>query len=271
MGRPKHYTINEGYFNAPMNERQAYLLGLLFSDGHLNYKRGQLEYVCKSDDEELVYFIKKEFQSTHPIKPYVVNNRIYKKYSISSAKLIRDVIDKFNLPLSNKSKNNLHLPKLDIQFMPHFLRGIFDGDGSIWDGGGTPAASFTGSECLLTEIKEILKPLDVHFVLRYRYGRKNKNSCMLETHGSLQVDRLGKYLYAESSVFLKRKKQKFDQCSDMAAKFKNKQFNYNGNEERIKQLYVGGMRQFEIAKNLNLVFSSVRACVQRLRKRNEVV
>ena len=47
MSRPKIYNINEDYFNDPVNPNQLYVLGLIISDGHLNYKWGLLQYACK--------------------------------------------------------------------------------------------------------------------------------------------------------------------------------------------------------------------------------
>jgi intein/homing endonuclease len=129
MARPKTYQINEEYFNSPLTERGAYLLGLIMSDGHLNYDYGYFQYVCSKRDISILEFIKTELESTHPIKK---SREVYVRYSITNKQLVRNIINKYSLPHSNKSQNNINIPhQLNATLIPHFLRGFFDGDGSI--------------------------------------------------------------------------------------------------------------------------------------------
>ena len=126
MGRPKTYKINEEYFNSPLTERGAYLLGLIMSDGHLNYNRGRFEYCCSKKDICIPEFIRCELKSTHPIKEITIHGSLYVRYSVSSIKLIRRIIDKYSLPYSNKSENNIEIPSIDDSYVSHFLRGFFE-------------------------------------------------------------------------------------------------------------------------------------------------
>jgi intein/homing endonuclease len=267
MGRPKTYSINEQYFRQNIDERQAYLLGLILSDGHLNYKRGRFQYTCRKDDIELIEFIKKTLKSTHPIK--IKKN--YAHYSISNIKLVQYLINNFNLPHSNKSINNLLIPKnIPANMISHFLRGVFDGDGSIWYGD-TYRAGYTGGEIFLKEIQSILAKDGINSDFKYRYSKNNKNSCQITINGTFNVNKFKNLLYNDATFFLKRKKEKFDLCTNRADRLKNYYFKYNGMEEKIKQLYLDGNTQSKIAKQLGLVYSSVRACIQRLRQKSLII
>lgn len=274
MGRPKTYTINEEYFNTPLTERKAYLLGLILSDGHLNYQRGCFQYACKKDDVELIYFIKEELGSSHPIKEYKVKRKFYVRYNVTNKKLVTSLIDAFNLPKLNKSQNNLSIPKkIPADLIPHFLRGMFDGDGSIWrHKNDSFCFSYTGGYNMMKEIKKtITDSVNISLSpIRFRYGKNNKNSCSVGTKGTLKVSMFGDFIYKDSSCFLKRKREKFDMCKCLAEKTRLYRYDLNGNEQKIKRLYLNGIIQKEIASQLNLVYSSVRCCVQRLRKSDEI-
>jgi hypothetical protein len=270
MSRPKTYCINEAYFTTPISQKQAYFLGLIISDGHLNYNRGVFQYACAFRDASLIDFIRTELGSSHPIKTYVIKNRTYVRYGITNKKLVRSLIEKWNLPKLNKSKNNVDIPDLPPKFLSHFLRGFFDGDGSVWFGGGTYRAGFTGGEKMMRAIQSILLSQHIPSYLSYRYSKSNKNSCQLTINGTLHVQSLGKFLYNEANFYLERKHEKFDACFAQANITKNRRYSSNGIEDKIKMLYLNGVPQAEIAKQNNLVPSSVRACVQRLRRRGIV-
>ena len=272
MGRPKTYQINENYFDAILTERGAYLLGLIMSDGHLNYDRGRFEYCCSARDISLIGFIRDEIKSTHPIKEVIINNTTYVRYGISNKRLVRNIIDKYSLPHSNKSKNNIDIPRqLPDNLVSHFLRGFFDGDGSIWFGGGTYRASYTGGEKMVKSIQSVLDKIGVPSYFSYRYSEKNKNSCSISINGTLNVERLGIYLYKGATCFLERKRRRFMECNAQAEYVNARSFRLSGNENKTKELYMTGVSQAEIAKNLGLPPSSVRCCVQRLRRQNQLV
>lgn len=275
MGRPKIYTINEEYFNTPLNEKKSYLIGLILSDGHLNYDKGYLQYACKKDDIELIEFIKKELNSSHPIKEYQIKNNWYVRYSITNKKLIKSLIDNYNLPKFNKSQNNLSIPKnISNNLLHHFLRGLFDGDGSIWTNRNKEdyCFSYTGGENLMVELKSIFyNVLNHNGYISYKYSKNNKNSCNLTYHGNLIVNKFFDYLYKDATCYLKRKYEKFQKCKITAEITINNRFNLNGNENKIKELYLTGFSQKEISDKLKLIYSSVRCCIQRLRKNKEII
>lgn len=271
MGRLKKYQINDEYFNSFISERESYLLGLIMSDGHVSNKTGRFEYTCSVRDISIIEFIKNELKSTHPIKRVSIKNIEYARYVIANKKMVQNIIKKYSLPYSNKSKNNIRIPSvLPADCVSHFLRGFFDGDGSIWFDGKTYRASFTGGEKMMKSIRLILDELKINSSFSYRYSEENKNSCNLVINGTLNVDKFGEFMYQNSFSCLERKLNKFIDCKVKAECFRNKMFSMNGNENKIKRLYEKGVSQIIIANKLELVPSSVRCCVQRLRLKNKI-
>ena len=276
MGRPKTYQIDESVYDRPLTEQSAYVLGLLLSDGHLSYRRGAIQYACKTSDESLIGKILECLSSTHPIKRYTINKRSYSRISISNIRLCRRIIDTFDLPKSNKSMNNLHIPtNISAELMPNFLRGYFDGDGSIWKtkSGKTVRflASYTGGEGMMMDIQKILSTLGISTRLSYKYGKSNKNSCSITVGSHDNVCALGKYLYNDAYTFLERKRELFKECQEHVQRSNAFYLKSNGSEEKIKILYIGGKTQKAISDELRIPFSTVRCCVQRLRKNGVVV
>jgi len=272
-GRPKTYDINEEYFNNPLTNIGAYFLGLIISDGHLNYKRGVFQYACKIDDVELIRFIKSELHSTHPIKEYKIKKKWYVRYNITNKKLVSSLIEKYNLPHSNKSENNVDIPNISEGLISHFLRGLFDGDGSIWKSKNESsyAMSYTGGEKMMLSIQNILNTFNIKSRISYKYGLQNKNSCNIGFNGNLKVSKFLDFLYKDADFYLKRKHDRYVECKKLANEFINHTFDLNGNSEKIKIMYSEGLSQKNISKKLGLVYSSVRCCVQRLRKNKEII
>lgn len=263
MSRPQKYKIDNDYFSSSMTANKAYLLGLIFSDGSISKKYGRFSYICSKKDSQIIDIIKYELGSTHPTRK--INND-YIGFCISNKKIVDDLIRNFSLPEENKSLNNLHVPDLPNRYMSHFIRGIFDGDGSIWTDGSSYSYAFTGSKDFLLQIAKIVKnSTGVNMKLRYRHGENNPRSCSIEIKGNKYAAALYNYMY-RGGEFLTRKHDKFLQAIelDKTAKLKYKYF--RDREYAILNLYNNGMKQYEIAKLLKCPGTSVRGIVQKNRR-----
>lgn len=263
MGRPQKYKINNDYFSRRMTTNKAYLLGLIYSDGSLSKKYGRLSYICSKKDIQIINFIKSELGSNHPTRD-IKNN--YVGFCISNRRIVDDLVKNFNLPEENKSLNNITVPDIDGKYMPHFIRGIFDGDGSIWTDGSSYSYAFTGGKDFLLKISEIIeKNTGIQMRLRYRYGENNPRSCSIEIKGNKYAARFYNYMY-KSNMYLTRKHDKFLRAIelDKIAKQKNKYF--RDREAAILSLYNSGVRQYRISELLKCPRTSVRGVVQKNRK-----
>lgn len=272
MARPKIYTIDESTFDRNLTQNTAYCLGLLLSDGHLNYDRGSVQYACKTSDECLIRIILHSIKSTHPIKRYIIRGRSYSRVSISNKKLARAIIDRFQLPKLNKSTNNLFVPKIiSKKLLPHFLRGYFDGDGSIWKSGNRFVCSYTGGENMMMDIRRILHDNEISSTISYRYGPANKNSCNLIISTHENIEKLFKYLYPLGAQnFLGRKYDLFVEHSKQNGIYRKTYLKLNGGGDKIKTMYLSGITQKSISDQIKIPYSTVRAHVQLLRSRAEV-
>ena len=119
--------INEDYFKEINTEEKAYILGFIFADGSIH--KNQLSIEINIKDIEILEKIKQELR---------LNSKIYYRkrktselvcLSLHSQKIIDD-LSKYGI-IPDKTHVTNHLPIIDKAFLPHFLRGLIDGDGWI--------------------------------------------------------------------------------------------------------------------------------------------
>lgn len=118
----RQYTLDERFFAGPLNPCSAYWLGFLMADGGVY--RGELVVNLKRGDAEHLHRFKAALSAGHPIQAHGITASI----RIGSRALCADLAVWGCLPAKSLT---LQWPKLDPDLEKHFVRGFFDGDGSI--------------------------------------------------------------------------------------------------------------------------------------------
>jgi intein-encoded DNA endonuclease-like protein len=212
----KSKACDETFFDVINTEEKAYWLGFIYADGYITQRRGQdvLSIKLSINDRNHLEKFKKALKSKHSIGTYTSTNgyNIGKQYcsiAIYNQHIVNALIDKgisYNKTKILKFPTREQVPK---EFISHFIRGFFDGDGSIYhvSQNDTGCISFTGTEnmlnAVLSEIKQYVNT-NVHV---YKY--KNKDVYDLKIGGRNQLNQLYKYFYENASIFLDRKEHKF--------------------------------------------------------------
>ena len=181
------FDIN--YFDNINSFKKAYWLGFLSADGSLKNNKVQ---ICLSDRDHIEKF-KEDLKSEHKIS---INNyldkrtnKIYTSYSIQiTNKLFTNKLTKY-IPI-NKS-DNFDLPNIKNKFLPYFLAGMMDGDGSFTLNKSNYLVStiISTKECLSQIQDYLLKTLGI-----------NKTKLIRVTENKPNVWKL--YIYKGSSAFL---------------------------------------------------------------------
>ncbi|MEW6624572.1 MAG: DNA methyltransferase [Bacillota bacterium] len=190
------YEVNENYFRDIYTEEQAYWLGFLWADGSID-NRGRLRLALQKGDLVHLVRFREAIGSTHPIT-YEEDNNAY-RLEICSKTMIEDL---------KKIKFKGNLPNIPNHLIRHFIRGFFDGDGSIFENRVNEyGLSFTNAnKDLLADIGQILSQaincderhiLDDHNVYKIGFG------------GTDQVKGIRDFLYTNSNIYLERKFNKF--------------------------------------------------------------
>lgn len=152
------YPRNENYFEIIDNEEKAYWLGMMYSDGTIS-KNNNIALGLK-DKEHVEKFQKAIGAINHKITE-IEDTRWNKKsftyqFSIMDKKIAEDLKKIGCVP--NKTYEDFHFPNISKQYYKDFIRGYFDGDGSIYYSNSSKKyiLSWVGNKTFLTELKNIL-------------------------------------------------------------------------------------------------------------------
>jgi hypothetical protein len=203
------------FFSKIDNEAKAYFLGFLYADGSITHN--SMKLTLHKKDFHILKDFKKAIGSAHAF----VNDRGYMRFCINNKQLYNDLLKQ---GCGHKKSLTLKFPTLEQvpkNLLPHFIRGFFDGDGSInysidkkygyikW------RTSFISTIPFNQSIQNILGEnieSSISF-LKLSLEQDNKKLCYLSIGGN-KIDKIQKiyyYLYNDASIFLKRKKGKFEE------------------------------------------------------------
>lgn len=214
-GNKQGYPRDEFYFNKIDTEEKAYWLGFLYADGcvHSNNYEISVNITDKEHVEKFKTAIKAFNHSITEIQDKRFQNaKTLYQFSIKDKQLHQDLIKWGCIPQKSLLINKI--PNIPRDYVSHFLRGYFDGDGSLHYLRGTNnyRISFVGTKDFLNDIQ---KELQTNVSLQSNIAGK---AYVLQITGRRQVERILNYLYNNSKENnrLNRKYQKYLDCLDWA-------------------------------------------------------
>lgn len=205
--------INETVFDE-WSEVSAYLLGVIAADGCVvDRPQGSCIAFCISAaDTDWLENIAALFGDLE-VKRYTAHHKgIGKEYEtaqlkVNSRKLVEKVI---RLGIPPRKSLTLEFPAIPQSFVHHFVRGYFDGDGSVYlktsrSGNKHVQAAILGTKPFLEKIAEIL------IAIGYgdSYLRQDGNHYVLTLSNSANIHLFSEWLYRDASIYLARKHLKF--------------------------------------------------------------
>jgi len=214
--------------NQVTSEIESYLLGFLYADGSIHGKVGKDYYVLsiglKESDKEFLQSIVDIFNHGLNKKYKLKYNPKTKSYKVSicSIYLIKNLM---RLGISHRKtyeKNPRVFNNIPEEFKNHFIRGLFDGDGTVCKGKDNKfrAGIISMNEPLLVNIRTYLikKGIKVPKLIL-----ENGKYCRMNFSGNQSVKNFLSIIYDKSNICLKRKRDKFESIPE-----KYKKYNYKG-------------------------------------------
>lgn len=198
----KNRNVNENYFEEIENKSKAYWLGLITGDGGIH--KGGVRIKLNKGDKHLLYDFKEDIESTHKITDLDTDN--CKQVNITRKKIAED-LKELGLP-ENKTYKNISIPDVPKKYMSHYIRGLFDADGSVYKRKRYNGGSFqiTGTEKLINEVNDIISNLIGHSNKVVRDG----NSYELVYGAKDDLEKIYSYFYNNADRWMKRKRTKFE-------------------------------------------------------------
>lgn len=213
----RYYYHNFDFFEDIDNEEKAYWLGFMYADGYIvncrsnGYRERSFGITLSIKDKEHLLKFRQAIEATNPINIYQRKNTstTFVRLLLKSEKTVLDLIDKGCLPQKTKILKFPH-DKVPKKLIRHFIRGYFDGDGSI----SLSKDTRTGKLTYHINIVGTENIVD-NFIKEIGFGYKIKEKRSERTYyysydAKKYFYNLYYYLYENSSVYLERKKEKFD-------------------------------------------------------------
>jgi mobile intron protein len=214
----KSYKYNENYFENIDTSEKAYWLGFIYADGFITRKtNGSAVFGLTLAEEEPLIKLNQCLESNKPIGKYKkVNsynlNSIEYKLAFCSNKMVSD-LEKHGC--IERKTFKLKFPKLNENLIPHFIRGYFDGDGSVF----LHIQKANNTEYIMLGvticgIKSFLDDLSKYIGFEncvYKDKRKKTDCYSIKLASNIRCLKLYHYLYNNAgNMYLSRKKDKFD-------------------------------------------------------------
>lgn len=201
-------------FDNGLTPESAYILGLIYSDGCLSYDdhTHRWRITIAMNDEELMNQVREMMTPNKKLYAYKHPNGRSTTYSVVSTNPT-DIKFIQSMGVCPQKSLIIKLPELPEDMYPHFIRGVFDGDGSIYKyrvsrGGDYYGISFTtGSKDFADAL---CKFLNEYVTLRAKVNKDCRKDTWYVKIGSRgDVDRFFNYVYHNATIFMKRKHEKF--------------------------------------------------------------
>lgn len=198
MVTKKLARLDEKYFDNIDHQIKAYWLGLLFADGTVLPKHNRVSLGMKDVNHVIQY--NSDLKSINKVSCLIQNDKPYAISQNTSKYLVNSLA---NLGcVANKTYQELSIPNIDVVFIPHFIRGFFDGDGCI---------SINGEFCITCSSSQLLDQINQQLPVNCNlYKRKNKSYFDLKTKGMKKLRKIYNYLYLDANRYLMRKKEIWD-------------------------------------------------------------
>lgn len=203
------YT-NLDFFENINTEEKAYWLGFIEADGSVSdydktlHKTMRLAVSLK-DEEHLKTFAK------------IFNRNLYYRQNavildINSCEIWQDLINLGILPGKTYLDNSNIIKNVPDNLINHFVRGVFDGDGSIFQSNqNNYSFNLVGSEGLITQINNIFIK-NIPYLTDHPINRAYNSDVIvgLRYGGRIQLEAIANWMYNNSTIYLNRKKDIFD-------------------------------------------------------------
>lgn len=211
----RKYYSDETFFNEINTEEKAYWLGFLMADGNLHSSARndyRIELGLSYIDKNHIHKFLNSLQSNYPIFKRIVKlqGKNYESCRVLIySKMLHQAL--VNLGCTENKTFSMKMPKIRIDLYRHFIRGFFDGDGSISNMNKNPKTLqihiSSGCKEFLNELSEFIQN-EIGIELKLR----NTHTCYeLYLYNQDRVNTFLDYMYKDTSIFLDRKYNRY--CS----------------------------------------------------------
>lgn len=215
----RKYPINEHFFDKIDTQEKAYIIGLLYADGHNRSDSNKVILGLKESDKHILDQINNLIQPTKSLTfkdlSYIRKNKGFEKsqnqYILTIYnKHISERLNELGISKGVKSFTLTFPTWLDESLIRHFIRGYFDGDGCLFiNNKNAPGVSIISTLSFCLSLKEILYHIiSIKSTIDLTHN-SNNNMRYINIGGRNQVMKFLDWIYKDSTIHLERKYDKY--------------------------------------------------------------
>jgi len=204
----RKYEINESFFNE-WTDDMAYTLGLICADGCLSGNEGSFSIDLHKNDSYVLANISKAMDSDYPVIFDKRKDRNMSKLAIHSRKMYDSLLALNLIPAKSRI---LKCPPVPDEFVPKFILGEFDGDGSVYERAKRLKIS-TASRDFAKGISGLLDRIDIYHILyenQYEHNGEMRDFFNIWILRKKDIHNLCAMMYKDAGLYLTRKKVAFE-------------------------------------------------------------
>lgn len=216
----RKYFLDETFFDDIDTPEKAYILGLFYSDGSNNPNKGTISISLQEEDKDLLEEVRNQLKSTKPLEYIDYSNKhdfgyIYKnqyRLLLFSMHICNSLV-KLGV-VKNKSLKITFPTFIDDSLLSHFIRGVYDGDGSIYqyyknDYNIPVTVTLTATESFCLGLKAYVEShLGIHCGI-YDASCHNGITKVFSLSGRNTPKIFLDWIYQDATIFLQRKYNRY--------------------------------------------------------------
>ena len=201
------YHLKEDFFDEIDTPNKAYILGILYADGTVDYERHRIKLTLQDLDVELLEDIKKVLEFDKPLYKYERRKKNPKHYdayemSIYSLHMCENLIKWGCVP--NKSLILQWPTFLREDLYSHFIRGYFDGDGCIQGKAYVAEIQITSSTLFCKGMEKYLNSVNILTKVTPE-DNPLTSSLYIRSWKTDNDKKFLQYMYKDANFYLERK------------------------------------------------------------------
>jgi len=222
----RRYDLDQTFFDTIDTEEKAYFLGLLYADGCNHTENNETTISLQEEDVDILEKFRLAVRSSAPIRPNDYNHRKYGRkririFSMCSKRICNRLSE---LGCVKAKSLVLKFPTSDqvpSHLIRHFVRGYFDGDGcfvSTRIGRKLSSSGYQQWSIGIVSTENFCKGLQaiaesqvgISTYLGKRHKDRDDTNRNFNISGNKQVTKFMDWLYKDATVYLLRKKAKYE-------------------------------------------------------------
>lgn len=216
----RKYALNENYFDTIDTPNKAYILGFLYADGNNSPQKSTIALYLQEEDREILEKMRVEIGSEKPLVFADKSNKHDFGYNYKNQyglvmfdkHMCNELINKGVVP--NKSLVTTFPTFLRTDLFSHFIRGVYDGDGSIYryirnEKNKPITVTITATNDFCKALQKICKEtLDINAGI-YDASCHNGITKVFTLSGKNSAKKFLDWIYQDAELFLQRKYDRY--------------------------------------------------------------